>query len=339
MSASNWPTESAEALQSFVEGRDRLRRYLGSQRGDDLELAKSSFADAERNDPAFALATFYLAVVESELRDSDSAIERLENLAKREVDFLPETYLHLAYAHTKKYQDTHYAAAEGALDQAQKQAIVLRRRGMVPIIEAYRTFLFSVMGGRLEQRDRRPYYVDKAIELGSRLLGEQAVARLPERDREQVLFEVHNALGISYMRKGQQEAEFSHQQRHAWELAHRHYAEALKLRPNATRVFQNMGTLQGLEGDQLCRKGKVDEARKRYQRALDLYRYSLDLNSHDQFPHYGVAKMAAKLEDWNTAHQFYNSGRQEKGAVKEKDWERLRQAIDREDASGLLTND
>lgn len=330
-----------QALQSFVEGRDLLRQYRGSQRGDDLEQAKASFADAQQHDPSFALATFYLAVVESELRDSDSAIDRLEDLAKRKVDFLPETYLHLAYAHTKKYQNKHYDAAEKALNEAQKQATIMRRREMVPIIEAYRTFLFSVMGGRLkdERECERGKYTNDAIKLGNQLLRDRSVLRLPERDRAQVLFEVHNALGISYMRRGQQETEFSDQQRQAWELAEHHYDEALKLRTNATRVLQNIGTLRRAEGDQFARKGAMDEARPRYQEAFKHYRRSLDLNPRDQFPHYRLAEMAAKLGDWETADHFYDSGRREKGAVEKEKWERLRQAIDSQDASGLLAYD
>jgi tetratricopeptide (TPR) repeat protein len=336
MSASNWPTQSAEALLSFVEGRDLLRQYLESGRADDLERARASFAEAERNDPTFALATFYLAVVESELRDSDSAISRLQTLVRGQVDFLPETYLQLAYAHTKKYEDSDFFAARDALDQAQKQAEARRRRDMFPVIEAYRTFLFSVMGGRLQQGDRKPY-IDEAIELGSRLLTDRSVTRLP--DREQVLFEVRNALGISYMRRGQQEAAFSEPQRRAWELAERNYAEALKLRPNATRVLQNIGTLRRAEGDQFFRKGGVKEAQERYRVARELYRRSLDLNPRDQFPHYRMSELAARQGDWDTALRYYNSGRQEKGAVKAQTWEQLFRAIYSKDASGLLTYD
>ena len=48
MGASNWPTQSAEALQSFVEGRECLRQYLGSQRGADLERAKNQFCRSRK---------------------------------------------------------------------------------------------------------------------------------------------------------------------------------------------------------------------------------------------------------------------------------------------------
>ncbi len=338
MGASSWPTQSAEALLNFVEGRDLLRNYLGSGRGDDLVRARASFSEAQRSDPEFALATFYLAVVESELRDSDSAISRLESLARRQVEFLPETYLQLAYAHTKKYQDSDYFQAEGALNQALEQSRARGRRDLVLLIEAYRTFLFSVMGGRLRQGERRPY-VEKAIELGNRLLKDRTLVKLPAPDREQVLFEIHNALGISYMRRGQQETAFSDSQGRDWELAELNYADALKLRPNATRVLQNIGTLRRAEGDQFFRSGNIGEAMKRYHSALDLYLRSLDLNPRDQFPHYRAAEIAARLGDWDTALKFYESGRLEKGAVKEQTWERLHRAIQTRDSSGLLSDD
>ena len=338
MSPSNWPTQNARALLSFIEGRDLLMHYLESGRGDNLEHAKSSFAEAERNDPAFALATFYLAVVENELRDSDSAISRLETLTKRQVDFLPETYLQLAYAHTKKYQKLDFFAAEDALNQAQALAESCRRRDMIPLINAYRTFLFSVMGGRLPQ-DKRKEYTETAIVLGSRLLTDRSVIRLPDRDREQVLFEVHNALGIAYMRKGQHEAKFSLPQQRAWEQAESNYTEALKIRPTATRVLQNIGTLRIAEGDQFFRKGEVEEAKIQYRLAQDFYRRSLDLNHHDQFPNYRMSELAARLGNWEMAREYYNSGIGESGAVKKDDWMRLDQAIDSRDASGLFTDD
>lgn len=338
MSTSNWPTQSADALLNFVEGRDLLRNYLGSGHGDDLVRARSSFSQAELSDPEFALATFYLAVVDSELRDSDSAISRLESLTRRQVDFLPETYLQLAYAHTKKYQDSDYFEAEEALNQALDQARARGRRDLVLLIEAYRTFLFSVMGGRLRQGDRKPY-VEKAIALGSRLLADQELAKLPASDRDQVLFEIYNALGISFMRRGQHENQLSGPQRRDWKLAAHNYAEALKIRPNATRVLQNIGTLRRAEGDQYFRKGDLEPATECYHAAQQLFRRSLDLNPRDQFPHYRMADLAAKLGDWDAALRFYASGRQEKGAVKEQTWERLHRAILARDTTELFSDD
>src|SRR5215471_14945491 len=95
----NLPTRSAEALRSYVKGQDAFQAYWGSRALADLEEARERFSEAERSDPNFALASFYTAVAENELRQHDSAIARLSALAERKVDFLPETYLQLAYAY------------------------------------------------------------------------------------------------------------------------------------------------------------------------------------------------------------------------------------------------
>jgi len=319
-------TRSPDALLSFVEGRDLLRRYFGSGRGDDLVRARSSFSDAEHNDPEFALATFYLAVAEDELRESDSAIARLESLTRKPTDFLPETYLRLAYAHIKKYRDADFFEAEAALEHALESAKARGRSDLIPSIEAYRTFLFSVMGGRLQQPSREPY-IEKAIDSGTALLHDPSLAELSSGDRDQVLAEVHNALGISYMRKGQPK------------LAEQHYAEALKLNPNSTRVLQNIGTLRLIEGDRFFRNGEPVEAAERYRSAQELYARCLNLNARDQFPHYRMASLAARLGDWDRAAQFYASGRQESGAVGDENWERLHRAIQSRDISELLASE
>ena len=99
--SSSLPTDSADALRSFVEGRDAFQAYWGTRSFADLEHARESFGRAEGSDPNFALASFYAAVADNELRRHDSAIEKLNSLAKRDVSLLPETHLHLAYTYTK----------------------------------------------------------------------------------------------------------------------------------------------------------------------------------------------------------------------------------------------
>jgi tetratricopeptide (TPR) repeat protein len=338
MSSSDWPTQSAEALANFVEGRDFLRSYIFSGRGEDLEHARSNFSEAEQSDPEFTLATYYVAVADSELRDSDAAIGRLKSLARRQVDFLPETYLQLAYAHTRKYQDRHYFEAEEALNRASEYAKSRHRQNLVPLIEACRTFLYSVMGGRLEHGDRGAY-LDKAIALGTGLLVDTTVTDLPAYDHDQVLFQVHNALGIAFMRKGQSEEAFSVGQSDYWERANKHYAAALDIRPGASRTLQNIGTLLRAEGDQFFRAGDMERARAKWLAALEVYRRSLDVNSRDQFPHYRVSELAARLGDWDIATKFYASGMKEKGGVKAENWERLSRAILRNNATELLFRD
>jgi tetratricopeptide (TPR) repeat protein len=340
MQSKDWPTQSAEALASFVEGRDFLRNYIFSGRGDELKRARASFSEAEESDPEFALATYYVAVADSELRDSDAAIQRLESLTRRDVGFLPETYLQLAYAQVRKYEDPLYFAADESLHRAIKHANSRGRGELLPLIDACRAFLYSVMGGRLKTGDRT-VYIEKSIEVGKRLLVERAVSGLPAYDRDQVLFQAHNALGIAFMRKGQTETDFSEAQERYWAQADEHYEKALRLRPGAPRVLQNVGTLLRMQGDQLFRADNTEGAVEKWRTALDVYRRSLDVNRHDRFPHYRASELAARLGEWDTAASYYESGLsiKERGGVKADQWERLSRAILARNATELLAPD
>ena len=316
----------------FVQGSNALRAYFGTGRLEDLEQARGKFAEAENEDPAFALASFYVALADNELRDSDAAIDRLTALTSRPIEFLPQAYLQLAYAHTKKYEDRHYFEAGRALDEARKQAEARRKRDLLPLIEAYRVFLYAVMGGRLREGDRSSY-LDQAIALGHRLLKDRAIARLPERN--QILFEIHNALGVAYMRKGQLEEPFSAEQNRLWDQAREHYKAALEHNPAAARTLQNQGTLLMMEGD-LYYERNFEEARQRYLRALALYESSLKLNFRDQFVHYRIAELNARLGDWDRASLFLHSGVDQPGSVSRVSWDRLYRAIQAENPSPLL---
>ena len=327
------PTENPDALMHFVQGRNALHAYFGTGRVEDLEEARGNFAEAEHFDPTFALASFYIALADNELRDADSAISRLEGLTRRRVDFLPQAYLQLAYAHTKKYEDEHYFEAARALDEARKQAEHGKNRGLVLLIEAYRVFLFSVMGGRLHQGDRISY-LNRAIELGVRLLRDREIASLPERN--QIFFELHNALGIAYMRKGAQEQPFGQEQFDLWNQSRDHYRSALELNPAPARTLQNQGTLLTIEGDQHHCAEKPDEARRCYIEALALYQGSFKLNSRDQFVHYRIASLYARLGNWEDADRFFHSGLKENGSVKRVDWDLLFDAIQKKDSSLLI---
>jgi hypothetical protein len=63
------------------------------------------------------------------------------------------------------------------------------------------------------------------------------------------------------------------------------------------------------------------------------------MNPRDQFPHFRASEMAARLGDWEMALRYYQSGRNEKGAVEPETWERLFQAIQNKNAQSLLFHD
>jgi tetratricopeptide (TPR) repeat protein len=333
MESRSLPTQNPDALRHFVHGRNALQAWFGTGREQDLQTARVEFAEAEGFDPGFALASFYVALADNELRDSDAAIRRLEVLTQRPIDFLPQAYLQLAYAHTKKYQDYDYFEAERLLDEAEKQAKSRKNRGLLFLIQAYRVFLWAVMGGRLNQGERLSYLV-KAIRLGEDLARDHRVNNLQEG--RQILFEVHNALGIAYMRKGQQEQAFSDAQASSWATARIHYRMALESNPAGARALQNHGTLLLIEGDQFCSNGREMDAERCYTEALGLYRSSFQLNSRDQFVHLRIAQLCARLARWDEAERYYHSGRKENGSVKPADWKQLENSIRMRDRSILI---
>jgi tetratricopeptide (TPR) repeat protein len=320
-----------------VQGRNAFNAYLGSGRADDLERARKSFSQAHLDDPGFSLASFYLAVTSTELRDSLTALDLLRKLTERPVDFLPQALLQLAYAYTKTYDSSLFLEAERTLDRALEEAGKRSRNDLVTIVQAYRVFLFAVMAGRYEVKSERPKYVQRAIELGEPLLKTAALAR--NSSSGQILFELHNALGIAYWRKGQFEPAFEADQEMSWRRARMHFEEAQRIRPNATRVLQNQGSLLLTEGDQFALAGDTEKAKERYVMAWNQYSASLDLNPVDQFPHYRMSGLAARLGDWKAAERHLTSGKGQPGAVRMSAWAALEEAIDRRDASGLLDLD
>jgi hypothetical protein len=324
------PTRSAEALRSFVRGQDSFHAYWGTRAIADLEHARNYFGEAERSDPNFALATFYAAVAENELRQHDSAITRLSALAERGVEFLPETYLHLAYAYTKKYTDEDYIRAEGALDRSEDEARARHRSNLIPVLQSYRVFLYSVIGGRSKTHDRA-HYLDEAIKRGEALLADPSVAQLESRDA--VLLEVHNALGIAFMRQGEAARDVNDKHR-LWNRANIEYECALKINPNVVRVLQNVGTLKKMQAD-FVRATDWNAAAALDREALGVFKRTLTINPHDQFPHYRAAMLSARLGDWDAAERYYASGQSVPGSVKTQEWTRLRSAIDNKDVSLL----
>src|ERR1700691_5008107 len=162
MGRKDFPTKNADAFSSFVQGRASFQAYLGTGQGDELTQARDQFAAAAVRDPGFDIAKLYLAVTQTELRDSDAAISALEELIEKKR-YLPEAYVQLAYAHVKRYRDADYPAAEQELNKAARVSRESGRTDLINLIEAYRVFLFAVRGGRAKDTlERKREYLNKA---------------------------------------------------------------------------------------------------------------------------------------------------------------------------------
>jgi tetratricopeptide (TPR) repeat protein len=327
MPPSPLPTSSPDALRNFVAGREQLRSYLTSGSGDRLHQARQSFSAAAASDPGFQLAIFYRSLVEVELREADAAILGFEALLKARTEFRAEVLLQLAYAHIKRYQDEDYFQAEGLLADARQAAQERGRSDLLVLADALKVFLYSVMGGQLSVKDRRAYYLDEAVKLGQGLLENES------RMASEARFEVFNGLGIAYTRKGQMAADSSRQD--LWTTAETRFREALELRPTSVRAMQNMGLLKGMQAFQARSNAGVPEAQTLFKQAKDWYASSLELNPNDQYPHYRMAQLCALTDDWEGAERYFGSGRQQSGAVKEKEWSALQAAIHNRDASTI----
>lgn len=322
-------TRSPEALSSFLAGHSFFRSYLGSGDEGDLVRAQLGFANAERSDPAFSLATYHLAIVETELRNADAAIARLETLRFQDVPFRAEACLQLAYAYTKRYSDADYYRAAALLNEA--EAAAGEREDLLAVVYAMRAFVYAVMGGRLADRTKRPEFLNNAVAIARSLLGTDT--RNPAIDTT-VEFEAANALGIALMRQGDAATEEAARFRD-WDEADRFYQRALSLRPNNVRVIQNQGTLHHLRGDYYARENKPREADDSYRTARSKFVLSIQHNSLDQFPHYQAAVLSAKLGEWELARAYYTSGRSQLGAVSAESWKALDEAITSKSATGL----
>ncbi len=279
-----------------------------------------------------------MAVTDAELRDSDAAIIRLESLTKKAIRFRTEVYVHLAYAHIKKYSDSDFYAAESLLDQAVQSCRQEGQAEFLPLVQSFRIFLYAVMAGRLESGDRA-HYCEEAIRLGSAFLAKAKRTRHASEFQKTPLFEVHNGLGIAYMRKGEALLPFSDEQQKAWTQSQLHYDLALQVRPNSVRALQNLGRLRMIQADQFRVCNDQSKASDSYEESKKLFLKSLQINPFDQYPHYCMAILSIRTGDWKSASEYLASGRAQKGAVKPESWSLVMQAIQAQNASLLDTRE
>ena len=368
MARSELPTRDAEAMTTYLQGKALFRSYLRSGHGEELQQARDCFATAEARDPDFDIAKLYLAATQTELRDPDAAIPKLEDLVQRNR-YAAEAHVHLAYAHIKRYRQADYSAAAEELVKATTAAKALKRSELIDLIEAYRVFLLAVRGGRgTDDASQKKSYLEEAVRAGKDLLkraaagdkvrgerqtehanGEktfwaqarEAVKKLLKRAKDldkapdekmAIAFEANNAIGIAFLWLG----EFSPFEPDSafWTQSEQYLRAALALRPNSVRALQNMGLLLMVQGDRL--HNDPIKARDFYERAKVFVQQSLRLNSFDQYPHFLMALVSARTDAWSEAKQSLESGKKQKGAVPQEKWAAIERAIQTRDRSLVL---
>lgn len=334
MGGKDVPTRDAEAFSSFVQGRVLLDLYLQSGDGERLKQACDLFARASKRDANFHIARLYLGVSQTELRDSAAAISNLKELVEKQ-HYLPEAHLQLAYAYTKRYEGADYVIAEHELQEAKAAAEKATRSDLLDLIEAYRIFLLAVRGGRgQDEPEQRKNYLQEAITGGQKILANLAAVDRSPDEKNAIEFEANNAMGIAFMWRGKQ---FPARQDPMadWTEAEKHFRRALAVRPKAVRALQNMGTLRMFQGDYLYGLRDEEAAKQLYEEAKGYFVQSLALNPFDQFPHYRMAVLSVKTDQWSDAQKFVDSGRTQKGAVKPAGWDAVQRAITTQDRSQL----
>jgi tetratricopeptide (TPR) repeat protein len=326
----DFPTKDADAFSNFVQGRAFFQSYLGSDQGEELSQARDRFAAAAARDPEFDIARLYLAVTQTELRDSEAAIPALEELIKRK-SYLPEAHVQLAYTHIKRYKNADYAAAEEELNKAVQASKSGKRNDLIDLIGAYRVFLLAVRGGRgTDTPEWKRQYLNEALKLGKELLQHTAAKEKAPEERVAVQFEVNNAMGIAFLWLG----ELFHSEPGSamwWVQSENYLKAALALRSKSVRPLQNLGLLYMLRGDRM--QDEPIKAQELYEQAKEFVGQSLKLNPFDQYPHFQMALLSVKTVDWPTAKASVEAGMKQKGSVWPEKWATIQEAIDAQDVS------
>jgi tetratricopeptide (TPR) repeat protein len=330
MARKDFPTKDADAFSQFVQGRAFFQSYLGSGQGEELSQARDRFATAAARDPEFDIAKLYLAVTQTELRDSDAAIPALEDLVKRK-SYLPEAHVQLAYAHIKRYKNADYAAAEEELNKAVQASKTGKRNDLIDLIGAYRVFLLAVRGGRgTDTAERKRHYLEEALKLGKELLQRTAAKGKTPEERVAVQFEVNNAMGIAFLWLG----ELFHSEPDSemwWVQSEKYFNAALALRSRSVRPLQNLGLLYMVRGDRI--QNEPTKARELYEQAKVFVGQSLKLNPFDQYPHFQMALLFIKTADWPAAQASVEAGKKQKGSISPEKWTTIEEAISARDVS------
>lgn len=315
-------TRDPDARRSFAHGAHCFRAYLAGGSVQFLEEAKTDFAAALRRDDRFHLARFYLGITQTQLRETEESIPELLKLRASGVDFDGQVGLQIAYAHIRRYRDDGYRTAEQELKTVAARALEQKQSDTYLQAKAMEVFLYAVMAGRMDDKTQQPHYAGLAVVSGEEQL-KQGVRGSKERITRAVLFDIYNGLGIAWMRIGQYGWEGFFDRVTSLKRAEGYYQQAQSVRPNAVPLLQNLGQLRDIQSDFA---GRPEMARNLRREAQEFFERSLELNDHDQFPFYSLAKIAVKDGRRADALTLIEIGRAKPGAVKDESWNKVLQA-------------
>lgn len=314
-------TKDPDARRSFTHGAHCFRAYLAGGSVRFLEEAKTDFAAALRRDDRFHLARFYLGITQTQLRETDESIPELLKLRESGVDFDGQVSLQIAYAHIRRYRDDGYRTAEQELKTVAAKAAEQKQSDTSLQAKAMEVFLYAVMAGRMDDKTQKPHYARLAVSSGEEQL-KQGVRGSSERITRAVLFDIYNGLGIAWMRIGQNGWEGFPDRVTSFKKAEGYYQQAQTVRPNAVPLLQNLGQLRDIQSG----FAGPEMARQLRREAQEFFERSLELNDHDQFPFYSLAKIAVKDGRRADALTLIEIGRAKPGAVKDESWNEVLQA-------------
>jgi tetratricopeptide (TPR) repeat protein len=321
------PTKSTDlnsenAKRNFTLGERSLRAYFAGGNVRFLEDAEFALSKLNSNDKQFYNASrFYLGVAKTQLRKTDESIRIFENLrdasTNGQVD-RGQVALQLAYAHTKTYTDSGYQAALAELTRVFTDAEAAQNIDLKLQAASLLAFLYSVMAGRSGNTQNRPDYAREAIAFAESILS--SVAKTAESART-LRFEALNALGIVWMRIGENQWPGFPDQRESWAKSEAYYDLALREVPNSLRTMQNMARKRLM---QVARSFSKEERLLLLDEAQRLCLRSLEVSDQDQYPYLLLAEIAAAAGNRQDALRYIATGQTRPGAVKPDEWEQIK---------------
>lgn len=237
--------------------------------------------------------------------------------------------------------------------------LILAMRAWVMAVFGGRSY-----GNAADFQERRQELLPGSAALSQAILSSPRLKGLSPETRRAVAVESHNAAGIAFMRMGQYAAQFKSAgvddpllprsftaknhywlmydlprlevrgsdllgkpAKDYWELALKHYSDALQIHPRDVRVLDNISTLSLI---QACYFWDPDhDAALRFsEQAKEKALLAISYNRHDRFRHNNLARAEVLLGNWDAAKAACKETLKERGKVTDDSVAELLQAID-----------